>query len=178
MIGFMHRRFAILGLIILSLMVLTSATHKFYVSITQIDINKDSHKLEISTRIFTEDLQASVLDKTGIKLGLGSGNEFPKADSILVSYLKETMSFSQEGKNLELIFIGKEVEADVTWIYFETKAGILLTRPIEITNSTLQKQFPDQKNLVNLRFGKETISQIHTSEHPTYSFAVTGDEDR
>ncbi len=142
---------------------------------TQIDVNNDSHKLEISTRIFTEDLQTSVLDKTGIKLGLGSGKEFPKADSVLVSYLTETMNFRQEGKDLGVIFIGRELEADVTWIYLETKAGILLTKPLEITNATLQKQFPDQKNLVNLRLGKETISQIHTREHPTYSFAVTGD---
>ncbi len=142
---------------------------------TQIDINKESRKLEISSRIFTDDLQAAVLEKTGIKLGIGSAKEYPKADSVLVNYLTSTLNFRQEGKNLDLIFIGKEIEADVIWIYLETKQGLNPDKPLEITNSTLQDRFPDQKNLVNLKTGAKTISQIHSREHPTYTYTVTGD---
>jgi hypothetical protein len=172
----MFRNCLFFGLILLSFVGLTSTTHKFYVSLTQIDVNKDTHKLEISTRIFTDDLQAAVFEISGKKLGLGTDNVLPGADSLLFAYLNSTMNFRQDGKNLVINFIGKEVEADVTWIYLETKEGILLKMPIEITNSTLQERFPDQKNLVNLKYGKETSSQIHTKEHPTYAFHVTGDK--
>jgi len=168
----MLKRFLLAGFVILSFGVLSGAYHKFYVSITQVDINNDSHKLEISSRIFTDDLQATLLEKTGKKLGLGSEKVHPQADSILFNYLVSTLIFKQEGKDLELIYIGKEVEADVTWLYLESKEGILLNKPLEIRNGILHERFPEQKNLVNLRFGKQTSSQIHSRSHPEYSYQI------
>ena len=162
------------ALILLSLAGLSSATHKFYVSITQIDINSQSHKMEISARIFSDDLEASILAETGQKLRLGSGREHPKADSLLFDYLVACLNLKQDGKGLDLSFIGQEVEADVTWIYLETTTGISLTKPVTIRNVILHEQFPDQKNIVNVRFGKDTDSRIHTRGHPEYSYLNEG----
>ena len=170
----MFKKCLISGLILFSLVGLPAATHKFYVSITQIDINARSHKMEISARIFSDDLEASVLAESGQKLRLGSGREHPKADSLLFDYLVACLNLNQDGKGLELNFIGQEVEADVTWIYLETSTGISLTKPVTIRNVILHERFPDQKNIVNLRFGKETDSRVHTRGHPEYSYLTEG----
>ena len=172
MITSTYKRILLAATLILALGALTGAYHKFYVSVTQVDINTDTHKLEISSRIFTDDLQTAILDKTGQKLGLGSAKELPRADSILFEYLRGNLIFSQEGKTLELSFVGKEIEADVTWVYLETKEPLLPGKPLEIRNSVIQEKFPDQKNLVNLKSGKKTLSQIHSREHPEYSYLI------
>jgi len=160
--------------ILMSFTGFTGASHKFYVSITQIDIADNSHKLEISARIFTDDLEASVLGLTGQKLKLGSEMVHPTADSLLFNWLLSGLNIKQDEHQLGLGFIGKEVEADVTWIYVESKEGIVLSKPLKIRNSLLQELFPEQKNLVNVKLGKQTVSQIHSVAHPEYSYPIGG----
>ena len=169
----MFKRSFLVGCILISFLVLTGAAHKFYVSITQIDINSDNRKLEISARIFTDDLEASILGLTGQKLRLGSDKVHPKADSLLIDWLFSGMNIKQEGHPLELIFIGKEVEADVTWIYLESREGISLNDALIIRNGLLQELFPDQKNLVNVRLGKQTVSQIHTKGKAEFIYQIS-----
>jgi hypothetical protein len=168
----MFKRYIYFSFILISCIGLTAAGHKFYVSITQVDINNDSRKLEISARIFSDDLETTLLSETGQKLRLGSEKEHPKADSILFSYIRTTLNIRQDGTLLDLVFIGKEVEADVTWIYLESKTGINIDKPLTISNEYLFQQFPDQKNLVNLKFGKETTSQIHTKGKAEYVYEI------
>jgi hypothetical protein len=170
MIRLMFKRSLTFVLVVFSGLALAGAGHKFYVSITQVDINIESHKLEISARIFTEDLEAAMLAETGQKLRLGSDHEFPKADSLLFEYLMANLAFSQDGAHPGLVFIGKEIEADVTWIYAESREAIATEKPVTIRNEFLFEKFPDQKNLVNLKFGKQTSSQIHTKGHPEFTY--------
>jgi len=153
----------------MSLVVFTGAGHKFYVSITQIDVNSQSHKLEISARIFSDDLEASILAATGEALRLGSGKEHLKSDSLLFDYLLPRLTFMQNGKLLEYVMIGKEVEADVTWIYLESRNEISTGEPLTIRNALLLELFPDQKNLVNVKVNKHTISRIHTKSRTEFS---------
>jgi hypothetical protein len=153
----------------MSLLVFTGAGHKFYVSITQIDVNVQSHHLEISARIFSDDLEASILAVTGEALRLGSGREHPKTDSLLFEYVLPRLAFAQKGKLLEYAMIGKEVEADVTWIYLESREGISTEEPLTIRNELLLDLFPDQKNLVNVKVNKQTVSRIHTKSRTEYS---------
>lgn len=161
-----------MGTILMIGLVFSSASHKFYVSITQVDVNNESFKLEISSRIFTDDLEATIQVETGQKLWLGTDKEHLKADSILFAYIGSSIEFSQDDSEVEVKYIGKEVEADVTWIYLESKKGISVNRAIDISNKILYAKFPDQKNIVNLHFGKKTKSQIHTKDRFVYSYSL------
>jgi len=168
----MRKRIIKVAFICLLIVLSSGSSHKFYVSITQIDINPLSHKLEISSRIFTDDLEYSIIAQSGIKLWLGSNNEHPKADSLLFDFLNSNLIITQDSSHLDFIFIGQEVDADVTCIYAESKEGVQINDPIEISNSLLFDQFPDQKNIVNLSFGKNTTSQIHTNDHISYMYQI------
>jgi hypothetical protein len=57
----MFRRFVFSGLILFALFAGTGSGHKFYVSITQADVNPDSHRIEVSARIFSDDLAAALM---------------------------------------------------------------------------------------------------------------------
>lgn len=168
----MYKRILLFGLIFFAPFLFTGSAHKFYVSITQVDINTVTHKLEISARIFTDDLEATLLAETGRKLRLGSVRENPQADSILFAYVLSSLDLGQPGNQLELAWVGKEAEADVIWLYLESIVPAKPEESFEIRNSYLYERFTDQKNIVNLRFGKETVSQIHTRSHPVYTYRL------
>ncbi len=166
------KRFLLSGFLLVSFLLFTGAYHKFYVSITQVDINTDTHKLEISARVFTDDLESSILALTGKKLNMGTVKEIPGADSVLFTFIRGELAMSQDGNPLIIKFVGKEVESDVTWIYLESVTGISMSQPLIIRNAMLHDRFPDQKNIVNLRFGKLTSSQIHTKGKPEYAYPL------
>lgn len=168
----MYKRFLLFSLIFFAPFLFTGSMHKFYVSITQIDVNAATRKLEISARIFTDDLEATLLAETGRKLRLGSTRENPLADSILFAYVRSSLDLKQAGEKLELAWVGKEAEADVIWLYLESGVAARPDEPFEIRNSYLYERFTDQKNIVNLHFGKETVSQIHTRSHPVYTYRI------
>jgi len=163
------------SILFLLIPVIFTAGHKFYLSLTQIDINSKTHKLEIAARVFTHDLENTILAETGHKLLLGSVHEAQESDSMLTDYLHQTIRIIQGDKEIVLSFVGKEIETDVTWLYLESPAGIDLSEPLKIKNVILFERFPNQKNIVNVRFEKQISSQIHTRNHPEYEYKITSD---
>ena len=115
---------------------MVSATwHKFYVSLCQIDHNPVSRSLEITMKIFTDDLEYAITGSPTF-YGLGTEMEPPEADSLLFRYIVRNFQVKVDDKLCRPVFIGKEVELDVTWCYIEV-AGVQDFRSIEITNKML-----------------------------------------
>ena len=71
-------RFLFFGSLIL---IFTGFSHKFYVSLVQVQFNPENKALEITMKIFTDDLEYAI---SGSKLsyGLGTETEPPQADSV------------------------------------------------------------------------------------------------
>ena len=69
--------------IVLALLILTGFSHKFYVSISQVEVNHEAKSLEISMRMFAHDLEEAVFLSSKEKLLLGSKKENPKAKEII-----------------------------------------------------------------------------------------------
>lgn len=139
--------------------------HPFYVSISELNYNNETKSLEISLRIFTNDLERTMQDWSAEKLYLGEENESPKADSLLKNYVLQELTIAVKGKTVPIHFIGKEVEQELTWIYFET-----LNTPsfdqIKISNRILFQSFPAQTNLVHVNNKGEIKSLLLTKNNP------------
>ena len=106
--------------LILSFFLLTSFYHKFYVSISEVNHNKETAAVEISMKIFTDDLEAALEEMTTQKLWIGDPErELAATDSLLAIYFDKKLTISINEEEKEAIFIGKELEADVTWCYLE-----------------------------------------------------------
>ena len=60
--------------------------HKFYVSVTQIDYNQSKGRIEISSRIFIDDLEKVLDKKYHQKLNLATRQESPKAKELIAQY--------------------------------------------------------------------------------------------
>lgn len=132
-----------------SIALLVSPLHDFHSSVTQIDYNENGRSLQITVRLFTDDL-CVVLENAGApKMELGTENEPPSANEYLEAYLKKHLAFQVNEKPVTFNYLGKEAQLDATWCYVEIeKVGNL--RKLEIENTLMLSVFEDQVNMVNL----------------------------
>lgn len=164
---------AVISHILLPLMILgmlTASSHKFYVSISQVDLNRDTRSLEISMRVFTHDLIDAIKGDKEDLLLLGSDKENPEAADIIVKYLNDNFAILQGKHNLDFNFIGFELENDIIWMYLEVPFKKF--SDFQIENKLIMDLYPDQKNIVNFRDSGSTKSQICTKSKPAHSFKI------
>jgi len=155
----------------LILVSVNAAPHKFYVSISQIDVNSENSSLEITSRIFTHDLTAAVEKEHNTRLLLGTEREDPGAKEKIGKYLQDHFHLIQSGNELDYIFLGFEIENDIIWLYIEA-AYIDELKELSVENSLIMELFEDQKNIVNLRFDGKTRSYICTKSEPSRTFTI------
>jgi hypothetical protein len=135
--------------LLISLCILAAPLHDFHTSVMQIDHNEKNKSLEITVRLFTDDLCLALENSGAPKMELGTQAEPPSANEHIESYLKEHFSTSVNGKPVEYVYLGKEAQLDATWCYLEVeKVGNV--KKLEIENSIMLREFDDQTNLVNL----------------------------
>jgi len=123
--------------------------HAFHTSIAQVNYDAKNKVLEVSIRVFTDDLETALSKENNRKVKLdGTGQH----DRLIESYLKKQFGFiNQQGERQGMNFIGKEFEVDATWLYLEIPChespnGLMLQ------NSLLMEAFDDQVNMVNLTY--------------------------
>ena len=137
-------------ILLLLLLVLGSwSMHKFYVSLTEVRFNPESKRIEVSIRIFPDDLDRALFESEGIHTQLATELELPEADSLLKLYLLDHFSLEVDGKAIELEYLGKEPEADAIWCYMESEK-VAEPSAYTVYNSILTQTFEDQVNIVQV----------------------------
>lgn len=154
----------------IAIVLLSFAMHKYYVSITEIAYNSTNQTFEISLKFIGHDLEHA-LETTGVpELNLGTDKELEKANEYLKKYIDSNFQLTVDGKLLNFKFIGKEVNNnDFIYCYLESEK-IDSPHKIEITNSLLTEQFPEQintlyltsgKNKITFNFNKNKVNEVH-----------------
>ena len=123
--------------------------HPFYVSICQIDYNQQNRALEISVKIFADDLLTALNQKKIVDIHLGEPQENPKSDEHIFNYLTENLAFKIGNKPIEFSFVGKEMEDDAVWCYLEIK-NIDPLDEISVYNTILTEVYETQNNIVQV----------------------------
>ncbi|MGH1364833.1 MAG: DUF6702 family protein [Calditrichia bacterium] len=127
-------------------------------SICDIEFNSETSTLEITLKLFTDDLE-NTLQQGKNKLHLGEEGESATADSLLESYLKRVFAIQVNSKPTDCTFIGKEYEDDVTFCYLEITTEVM-PKQLTIDNRVLMKEIPSQVNLVHIRSGENKKSVL------------------
>ena len=138
-------------LFLLALPLLGFTTHKFYVSVTNIKYVEKEDALQITTRIFIDDLEALLLERYGIEAGLATPEELSTADDYIEKYLKAKLLLRLDGELRSYNFLGKRYDNDVLICYLEiAKVNRPDLKTIEVQNEVLTELFEEQQNLVHL----------------------------
>lgn len=128
-------------------------SHPFYVSLVQINQNEKSSSLEVTFKIFTDDLELALENHSGNKFKLNDPNEDPEIGKAIFHYLKNNFQISLDNQQQELILIGMESEFDVTWIYMEVPE-IKSPSIVDIAAPLLTEIYESQSNLIHYQKGE------------------------
>lgn len=122
------------------------SAHPFYVSVTQIDYKENA--LQITIKIFIDDLEDAIVNSSNEKLNLGTKKENEYTNNILMQYLKYRFSIKVNHNLTTYTFIGKEIENDVIWIYLEVN-NLTKINHLEIENTIITELHKSQTNLIH-----------------------------
>lgn len=125
------------------------AVHKFYMAIYQINYAPEKKMLQITARIFVDDLNKAIEKKYNKKTFLGSAKESIESQELLKKYLSENFIIHVNGQTTAMNFLSKEMDGDVLVCYLSVK-NIQKIKTIEIYNSLLVEYFGEQQNIVHV----------------------------
>ena len=126
--------------------------HPLYISVTEINQNTKDKILEISCKVFTNDLE-SVLEKmSGTRVDLSASADKAAAARLIEQYVERHLQLKVDGKPVVLHFVGSENENDGTWSYFQVNdVGAL--RRIDVVDALLYDSFNQQINILHVTVG-------------------------
>ncbi len=161
----MKKRIALNTLLLLLFVVLTSMeVHKFYSSIYQINYVPQKKMIQITSRIFIDDLNNALEKRFHAKYFIGTDKETPQDEIAMQKYLAEKFSLKVNGVLKPMIFRSKEVETNVLICYFRINAISKITK-LEIENSALTELSSDQQNIIQANISGEKQSLLLTSDN-------------
>lgn len=123
--------------------------HPFYVSVTEINHNAAENTMEISSKIFTDDLEATLNKKYNKKLDLFDAENTPEENRVIADYLSKHLVMKLDGKPVVMELLGFEREGEAIWSYLQV-SGVKAPGKVEITNSILYDAYTDQINLLHV----------------------------
>lgn len=123
--------------------------HALYISVTEIDFDQETNKLNISVKIFTNDLEDGIYNLSKTSISLRTEEQLSSSSSLIGQYIGGRMAIKLNGKNTSLKLLNSENEGDATWVYFEVANTMEITS-IEIRNQILTELFATQSNVVSV----------------------------
>jgi hypothetical protein len=134
------------GLLFLTLT--SFGVHKFYVALYQVNYAPEKKMLQITTRIFVDDLNIAVGKKYSKKINLGSENESVDDINFLKKYFSEKFYIKVNGQTKPIHFLSKEMEGDVLICYLSMKE-IQKINTLEIYNAVITEGNSEQQNIMH-----------------------------
>ena len=126
-------------------------THPFHVSVSEIKYKEDKKVIQISSRIFLDDLEIALRSYSGNeKLDITKELDWNIIEVSLGKYILENLKVYNEKGELQTSYIGAEIEKDVMWVYVEIEK-VKKLKTITVWNSILTDTFDDQENIIHFR---------------------------
>jgi hypothetical protein len=123
--------------------------------------NPDTRTLEITFKIFIDDLEQTLEAQGTGELHLGTDRESDAADRYIARYLEQHVLIEIDSRTLKGNYLGKETESDVIWCYVEME-DVRSIRTITVTNTLLIDMFEDQTNMVHIKANGQKKSMLLT----------------
>lgn len=145
--------------------IISIVAHDFHVSVTNAEYKEERKELQISMKVFIDDLEDALTELHNEHFTLEDAGLNTQNDSLVFSYVREKFQLISDGNLLELDYVGHETELDICFIYMEI-AGFNVENELSVGNSLFFDRFEDQSNIVNIRYRGEIYSVFLDRQHP------------
>lgn len=141
--------------------------HPMHVSVTEIEFDEKDRELEITTRIFIDDLEKTLqnelrqpeLDLLNPKNGL-------TIDQMAGKYLGDHIRISLDSKPQKTQYLGHERDGEAL-IFYVLVSKVKKWKTIQIFNDVITATYEDQSNLVHVTVREAVKSLRLTRDTPT-----------
>jgi hypothetical protein len=125
------------------------AWHPFYVSVTEIRHNNGRQELEVSCRIFADDLEAALKKTYKRPLDIIHPANRQTADSLIAAYLDKHLFVTTDGKAIKLQYLGYKIEEEAAWCFLAAEKVPAFKRA-HVKNDVLYSEHPNQINMIHV----------------------------
>jgi hypothetical protein len=146
-------------LFLLLIPLVSFSTHKYYLSLTQLNFKNETKSIQIIINVFLDDIETALNSDYTINLQLTTEKEIANNDLYFEKYLKEKLDFKVDGIHRNFNYIGKEFDGDLIYFYLEIE-NIHQVHTIDIVNNILTNHFPEQQNLIKSKVGTKHKSVL------------------
>lgn len=146
------------------------ADHPFHISVCDIEHDAESKALQISQRMFMDDLEDGL--KAFHKLESVDAykpKDVKRLDSLISAYLKAKLFIRIDGKDVTFNYLGSELEGDARWAYLEV-TNVPTVKEAEISNMILTETFDDQENIIHLKVNDKLKSHRLSKDEKVVTF--------
>lgn len=132
--------------------------HPYHVSATEIEYDAKEKRLEISSKLFTDDFEAVLTKLYKVKSDFANKNLKPQMDELVRKYITTHLAIRTNGRLLPLQLYGWEQDSESVIVYTTAVANVFDEKNITVENTILYDQFNDQMNIIHFIIGKERKS--------------------
>ncbi len=126
--------------------------HPIHLSVSEINYSEKDKALQITSRIFLDDLELSIQNELNEKdLDLLEPGQGRTTEQLINEYVTKRLSIKLDGKIQKLNFLGFEREDPAVICYIEIE-GVKKFKTIEIKNEVIMETHNDQSNLVHVTY--------------------------
>lgn len=143
-----------------------SVMHKFYVSVTNIQYSEKDNSLQITSRIFIDDLENVLEERYGVEMNLATKKESGEANFYIEKYMRSKLVISADNATKDFVFLGKKYDNDLVICYLEVEdIDLPKHETLAVENDILTDLFDEQQNIVHFRINGEKKSFVLVKEN-------------
>ena len=146
------------------------ADHPFHISVCDIEHDAESKALQISQRMFMDDLEVGLEAFHKLEtVDAYKPKDVKRLDSLISAYLEAKLFIRINGKDVSFNYLGSELEGDARWAYLEVPDVPSVTEA-EISNLVLTESFDDQENIIHLKVNGKLKSKRLSKDEKVVTF--------
>jgi len=125
------------------------ASHPIFMSVTEIEHNAKDKTLEISCKIFTDDLEKTLRQLYKTSVDLIKPKDKAAMDKLVSDYVQKHLSIAVDGKKTALQFIGYEQQEEGILSYYQVN-NITAVNKLDIVNNILYEYKKEQIDIIHV----------------------------
>lgn len=144
--------------------------HPIHISVTEINYSAKDKALQITSRIFIDDLELSIQAKRKDEnLDIMNPKNGLTTDQMVEEYIKEHFQVRVDGKLRPITYLGHEKEDLAIICYIEVE-NFKKAKTIEVMNNVIMETHDDQSNLVHITYNGPVKSARLIRDKPKETF--------
>lgn len=140
-----------------------SMAHPFFMSVIDINHNQKEATLEISVRVFSDDLEKTLQQYSKQKINILSKNDKSLIEKQLLAYMTEHLKLTVNSKPVRFSLLGYEQQMESTWCYFEVEQQAVVNQ-VAVDCSLLYDYETNQVNIVHVK--SKGVQKTYKLDYP------------